>query len=132
MASIGRRIEALEGLVQPPASPKDKGAALRRTLMRNILDEFARLKASRAVGYRAGKRIEPENIPRRILGAGYTKGQLWELAVRRVVLEREHKTAPDILSADTVEDLVETWTRFFREMLESQGGDWSEVEDDVA
>jgi hypothetical protein len=65
------------------------------------------------------------------MGRGYTQGELWELAVKRV-LEREHKTAPDILSADTVEDLIETWTRFFREMLESQGGDWSEVEDNVA
>jgi len=131
MGSLAKRIEALEGLIQPPASPKDEAAALRRKLMRNILDEFARLKASRAVGYRAGKRIEPENIPGRILGPGYTKGELWEIAVRRV-LEQEHNTAPDILGADTVEDLIGTWTRFFREMLESQGGDWSEVEDNVA
>ena len=131
MASIGRRIEALEGLIQPPASPKDEAAAFRRALIRNMLDEFAHLKASRAVHYRAGKRIEPENIPGRILGPGYTKGELWELAVRRV-LEREHETAPDVLGADTVEDLIETLTRFFRAMLESQGGDWSEVEDNVA
>jgi hypothetical protein len=44
----------------------------------------------------------------------------------------QHRTAPDILGVDTVEDLIETLTRFFREMLESQGGDLSEVEDDVA
>jgi hypothetical protein len=49
MGSIGKRIEALEGLIQPPASPKDEAAALRRALMGNILDEVARLKASRAV-----------------------------------------------------------------------------------
>jgi len=134
MGSINKRIEALEGLIQPPASPKDEAAALRRALIRDILDEFARLKASRAVHYRGGTpmvRIEPEDIPGKILGPGYTTGQMMELAIRRV-LEREHKTAPDVLSACTVEHLVQTWTGFLREVSESQGGDWSKVEDDVA
>ena len=34
-----------------------------------------------------GKRIEPEDIPAKILGPGYTTEDLWELA-RRGVLER--------------------------------------------
>jgi hypothetical protein len=61
--------------------------ALRTALIRDILDEFASLKASRAVHYRGGKRIVPEDIPAKILGPGYTKGDVWELAERRV-LER--------------------------------------------
>jgi hypothetical protein len=61
--------------------------ALRTALIRDILDEFASLKASRAVHYRGGKRIEPEDIPAKILGPGYIKGDVWELAKRRV-LER--------------------------------------------
>ena len=73
MASIGKRVEALERLMQPPASSKDEAAALRRALISDILDEFARLKASRAVHYRGGKRIESEDIPGKILGPGYTK-----------------------------------------------------------
>jgi hypothetical protein len=55
-----------------------------------ILDEVARLKASRAVHYRGGipmVRIEPEDIPGKILGPGYTPEDVWELARRRV-LER--------------------------------------------
>jgi hypothetical protein len=87
MGSLEKRIEALEGLIQPPASPKDEAAVLRRALIHDTLDELARLKASRAVHYRAGKRIEPEDIPGRILGAGYTTEDVWELARRRV-LER--------------------------------------------
>jgi hypothetical protein len=87
MASIDKRIEALEGLIQPPASPEDKAVALRRALIRDTLDELARLKASGAVHYRAGKRIEGEDIPLRILGPGYTRADVWELAHRRV-LER--------------------------------------------
>jgi hypothetical protein len=87
MGSIEKRIESLEGVIQPPASPKGEAAALRRALLHDILDEFASLKASRAVHYRGGKRIEPEDIPGKILGFGYTTGDEWELA-RRLVLER--------------------------------------------
>jgi hypothetical protein len=86
MGSLDKRIEALEGLIQPPEQ-EDEAVALRRALIRDILDEFASLKASRAVHYRGGKRIEPEDIPGKILGPGYTKEDVWELARRRV-LER--------------------------------------------
>ena len=87
MASIERRIEVLEGRIQPPTSPEDGAAARQRALARDILEEFASLKASRAVHHRGGKRIEPEDIPGKILGFGYTTGDEWELA-RRLVLER--------------------------------------------
>jgi hypothetical protein len=85
VASIDKRIEYLEQRIRPPE--KDKAAALQTALIREILDEFASLKASRAVHYRGGKRIEPEDIPRKILGPGYTTEDVWELARRRV-LER--------------------------------------------
>jgi hypothetical protein len=85
VGSIDKRLENLERRIPPP---EDEGASLRRAVMRDILDEFAYLKASRAVGYRGGVRIEPEDIPGKILGPDYTTEQLWELAERRV-LERE-------------------------------------------
>ena len=85
MASLDKRIEYLEQRIRPPE--KDKAAALQTALIRDILDEFASLKASRAVHYRGGKRIEPEDIPGKILGPGYTKEDVWVLARRRV-LER--------------------------------------------
>ena len=85
MASLDKRIEYLEQRIRPPE--KDKAAALQTALIRDILDEFASLKASRAVHYRGGKRIEPEDMPGKILGPGYTTDDVWELARRRV-LER--------------------------------------------
>ena len=86
MGSIERRIEYLEQHIRPPE--EDKDAALRRALMYDILDELASLKASRAVHYRGPApmvRIEPEDIPGKILGPGYTPEDLWELARRRLL-----------------------------------------------
>jgi hypothetical protein len=88
VASIERRLAALEGLIQPPEQ-EDEAAARRRALIRDTLNEFASLKASGAAHSRGGKRIEPEDIPAKILGPGYTKEELWELAERRV---RERRT----------------------------------------
>jgi hypothetical protein len=85
VASLDKRMEYLEQRIRPPE--KDKAAALQTALIRDILDEFASLKASSAVHYRGGKRIEPEDIPGRILGPVYTTEDVWELARRRV-LER--------------------------------------------
>jgi hypothetical protein len=87
VGSLENRLSRLKCLIQPPASPEGEAAARRRALVRDILDELARLKASRAVYYRGGKRIEPEDIPGKILGPDYTKEDVWELARRRV-LER--------------------------------------------
>ena len=126
MASIDRRIQDLERLYAT-APPEDEGAKRRRTITSSILDEFGRLKASRAVHYRAGVRIEPENIPGRILGPGYTTGELWELAIRRA-LERERETAPNGLSAEDLEEMVQGWTEAFRKFTEDRGHDWNKVE----
>jgi hypothetical protein len=81
MGSIDERLGDLECLVGPP---QDEGAERRRSVAREILDEFAYLKASRAVGYRGGVRIELEDIPGKILGPDYTTEQMWELAANRV------------------------------------------------
>jgi hypothetical protein len=101
MGSIERRIEYLEQHIRPPE--KDKDAALRRALINDILDELASLKASRAVHYRGGTpmvRIEPEDIPGKILGPGYTPEDVWKLARRRVLerLER-HLTREEVIRA---------------------------------
>ena len=87
MGSIDKRLENLERLVGPS---DDGGSEHRRTVVRGILNEFARLKASRAVHYRARMRVELEDIPGKILGPGYTSEQMWELAERRVS-EREDR-----------------------------------------
>jgi hypothetical protein len=87
VGSIDKRLEVLERLVGPP---EDQAAERRRSVTREILDEFARLKSSRAVHYRAGMRIEPEAIPGKILGPDYTTEQLWALAAKRV-FEREDR-----------------------------------------
>jgi hypothetical protein len=87
MGSIDKRLENLERLVGPP---EEKSAERRRSVAHEILDEFARLKASGAAHYRTGVRIEPEDKPGKILGLGYTAEQMWELAGRRVI-EREDR-----------------------------------------
>ena len=87
MGSIDKRLEVLERLVEPP---EDEAAERRRSVAREILNEFARLKASGAAHYRAGVRIEPEDIPGKILGPSYTTEQVWELAAKRV-FEREDR-----------------------------------------
>ena len=86
MGSIDKRLENLERLVRSP----DENSEHRWTVVRDILNEFARLKASRAVHYCGGVRIEPEDIPARILGPDYTTEQVWELVARRVS-EREDR-----------------------------------------
>lgn len=127
MGSIDNRISRLERnrLASPEEDPE---ADLKWAVTVDILNEYSRLRASGAVHYRAGKRIEPENIPRKILGPDYTVGELWSLAIRRV-FEREHEIAPNgaILDSDTTEDLIEQWTASMREQLTAQGWDWGEV-----
>lgn len=120
MGSLNGRIRRLEELIGP-AESEDEVAALRHAITRAILDEYAHLKASRAVHYRGGNppvRIEPEDIPGKILGPGYTSGQLIELAIRRV-FERE----------ELPEELVEGWLQMFKEFGKRLGRDWNEVED---
>jgi hypothetical protein len=118
-------LSKLEKGLPPEGDPE---ADLRWAVSRDILAEYARLKASRAKNsWRGGVPIEPEDIPGKILGEGYTHGQMMELAVRRV-FEREHEIAPDVLDLDTTEMLIERWAASMRQYLTSNGYDWDEVE----
>jgi hypothetical protein len=100
MGGIGKRIEYLEQRIQPPEQ-EDEAVALKRALIRDTLDEFASLKASRAVHYRGGQRIELEDIPAKILAPGYTTEDVWEDLARRRVLERleRHLTREEVIRA---------------------------------
>ncbi len=125
MANVDDRLSKLEKGLPPEGDPE---ADLRWAVSRDILAEYARLKASRAKNsWRGGVPIEPEDIPGKILGEGYTHGQMMELAVRRV-FEREHEIAPDVLDLDTTEMLIERWAASMRQYLTSNGYDWDEVE----
>jgi hypothetical protein len=120
MGSLEKRLETLEGRIGPP---EDEGAALRQVIWWEVLNELGRLKGSRAVHYRGGPngltRIEPEDIPGKILGPRYTSGEMTQLAIRRA-LER----------LDMVdEELTRVLTRTFRRLSEQLGLDWDRVED---
>jgi hypothetical protein len=118
VGSLEKRLEALERRIEPP---EDEGGALRRALLRATLDEFARLKASRAPGFRGGVRIAPKDIPGQYLTKPYTTGDLIDLAIKRV-WEREGLD----------ENLMAPWMRSFKAALERQGRDLERVEDDGA
>jgi hypothetical protein len=90
VGSIDKRLENLERLVGPP---EDEAAERRRSVAREILNEFAALKASGAAHYRAGVHVEPEDIPGKILGPSYTTEQVWELAAKRVFDREERRGA---------------------------------------
>jgi hypothetical protein len=126
VGSIDRRLDDLEGHFRQP--DEDHEAELQRARWRAILNEFAGLKASRAVHYCANKRVEPEDIPGKILGPGYTTGEVWELAARRV-FEREREIAPEILSEEDIEEMFANWTASSRRFFEESGYDWHKVED---
>jgi len=125
VANVDDRLSRLENNRPPEEDPE---AALKWAVSRDILNEYARLKASRAKNsWRGGVPIVPEDIPGKILGEGYTHGQMMELAVRRV-FEREHEIEPDILDRETTEGLIEQWTASMRQYLTSSGYAWDEVE----
>jgi hypothetical protein len=88
MRSHKRRIEALERQfaessagARTTSGPDPDNVA--------VLDELAALKGSMAVHYRGSKdgllRIEPENIPQKILGDNYTVREFRELAISRAL-----------------------------------------------
>lgn len=128
MASIEDRLRRLEESIEEP----DEAAQQRRYGMHAIMNEYGRLKASRAVHHRGGgpgkplRRIEPEDIPGRILGPVYTTGDMVGLAVRRVV-EREFSAD---LEDDEAERLIEAWTDGMRQLYEriGKGGTWDRIE----
>jgi hypothetical protein len=82
MGSVNRRIGDLERRLAGTANP---GRSETFGHLAAILDELALLKSGRAVYYRGGVRMEPENIPRKILGPDYTHADLSRLAVTRSV-----------------------------------------------
>ena len=115
MGSIDRRLDDLEGHFRPP--DEDHEAELRRAVMRDILDEFSRLRSCRAARvYRGGTPptpIQPTDPAGEALGYPYTMGQLVEFAIRRV-FEREQDEAPDVLTHEATEDLIASWTENIR------------------
>jgi hypothetical protein len=125
MGNLNGRIERLEGRIPPP---KDKGAELRRAVMRDIMDEFARLKSLRGHGiHRTGEpNIPPFDPAGEHLGYPYTTGELLEFAVRRV-FEHEREIAPEILSAEATEQMAARWTEALRKQS-FFGSRWNEVQ----
>jgi hypothetical protein len=124
VGSLEKRIEALEGRIPPP---KDDAAEVRRAFTYAIMDEYSALRwySGHTHVIRDGKGrvpIEPANKPANILGQGYTTGQLWELAIRRV-FERE------LEDGALIDEVVAHWTRMFKERSEKHGFDWHKVED---
>ena len=109
--SIRARVDRLEAQIGPP---QDEDATQRNAVATEILDEVAQLKASGAAGFHGGVPIEPEDIPGKILGTGYTWGQLVRLAVRRV-LERKG------ITGDEHEELIQDWTRGFEKLSTRSG-----------
>jgi hypothetical protein len=132
VGSLEGRISRLEEHIGPTEpSEADPTKALRSAILRDIMAEFGRLKASRATGvFRGGDPtpIEPEDIPGQVLGPGYTTGQMMELAIRRV-FERERGNAPDVLSDDEVENLIKGWTDIFEAFFARQAWNWNKVEE---
>ncbi len=86
MGSLGRRLEDLERNLLEEDRRELKSAA--GSNVKAVLKEFARLKASCAprsseAGGVAVTQVPGENIPRQILGPGYTYRQLITLAGER-------------------------------------------------
>lgn len=104
-----RRLEDLEQRILQTAHPESSAASVH---LRAILDELAALKSSCAEHERGGFHVEPENIPRRILGGGYTHADLWRLAVSRSV---GTGTVPA--------ERAEAYVRFLRRSWERAGKD---------
>ena len=121
MGSLEKRIEELERLI---GTPEDEEAKRRKAIMVATLDEIGALKACRARNsYRGGIHIQPTDPAGEALGYPYTRGQLFEYAVRRVF---EREGAPNV--GEDLEELIEGWTDFWRRISEERGREWDEVE----
>jgi hypothetical protein len=88
--TIERRVHALEKLLAEPSEAHPSRPNPDKVA---VLDELALLKGSRAVHYRGGVRIEPENIPQKILGNNYTERECRELAIKRAFTKRGYSTS---------------------------------------
>lgn len=118
MASLNGRVSKLEGRISPPV---EAGEEARRLLTRAILDEFGRLRACRAQGYRGGDPptpIQPTDPAGDALGYPYTTGELFEFATRRVVERLE-------FSPEERDRIVTSWVGSARPVFEKW---WDEVQ----
>ncbi len=99
MGSLERRLEALEESATTRAQPPGRSESFRK--LRAVLDELASLRASGATHHRGDQRIEGEDVPRRVLGDDYSRGQLIELAAQRAADAGvfEHSEVPAIVAA---------------------------------
>ena len=104
MGSIDKRISDLQQRLRGGATEPSE-AYLQ---LKAVIKELSNLKASAAVHYRVGRRIEGENIPRQLLGPGYTHADLFALAVERCVAEGK---VPAERSAACLGVLHERWER---------------------
>jgi hypothetical protein len=115
MTTHARRLHALEKLFQESEDAASASPRPNRELWA-ILDELASLKASRAVGYRAGVRIEPEDIPAKLLGENYTRAELWELAIARGLEKQGY-------SAEEIAQLIPRWLEWFEHLDRARAED---------
>lgn len=113
MGGIDRRLEDLKRRILRSAHPETSAASVH---LRVILNELGALKSSCAEHQRGGVRMEPENIPRRILGPGYTHVDLLRLAVSR-----------SVGAGRVPAERVEAYVRFLRESWERAGKDLDAV-----
>lgn len=77
---LRRRVRGIEERLAAETVGKPSEAFVR---LRAVLDELAALKSSCAPRMRGGIPVEPEHIPRKILGPGYTHNDLLALAAER-------------------------------------------------
>lgn len=99
--SFDRRVDRLEELFRG----SEDAYSPDRDLVA-IFDELSALKASRASRYRGGRLVEGEDLPRQLLGEGYTPRELLELAVARGLEKRGY-------SAGEVADRIPLWLAKF-------------------
>ena len=103
MSSMDKRVDALEQKFSEPSEGRPRGLD---PDLAAIFDEISALKSSRAVRYRAGERIEPENLPEKLLGEGYTHAELRELAIARGLEKRGYST-------QEIAELLPVWLERF-------------------
>ena len=125
MGGLEQRIRDLERLYGEAPTPEDEAAEVRAVIMREIMEEFGRLKSCRATQhYRGGTPptpIQPTDPAGEALGYPYTTGDLVAHAIRRVF---EREAAPDVLGPEEVE-VVAAWTEHLRHDF---GERWEKIE----
>ena len=102
---FGKRLDALERVFARSFAGEGPCRGLDPDLAA-IYDELSRLRSSQAVHYRGGVRIEPENLPEKLLGPGYTHAELRELAVARGLERRGYST-------QEIAELIPVWLERF-------------------